>query len=71
MLWASCPASTYGRPAAKWWSRHASDAKYVWDILPEQLARALADIDIPYEGEIQPFAEAPDWLLEEIANLAK
>ncbi|MCH2662370.1 bifunctional DNA primase/polymerase [bacterium] len=52
-------------------SRHPSGAKYVWDILPEQLAHALADIDIPYEGEIQPFAEAPEWLLEEIANIAK
>ncbi len=52
-------------------SRHPSGAKYVWDILLEQLAHALADIDIPYEGEIQPFAEAPEWLLEEIANMAK
>ena len=52
-------------------SRHPSGAKYVWDILPEQLAHALADIDIPYEGETQPFAEAPEWLLEEIANMAK
>tara|TARA_B100000700_G_scaffold141047_1_gene157012 strand:+ start:398 stop:529 length:132 start_codon:yes stop_codon:yes gene_type:complete len=43
----------------------------VWDILPEQLAHALADIDIPYEGETQPFAEVLEWLLEEIANMAK
>jgi hypothetical protein len=45
-------------------SRHASGVKYVWEAMPLTLAGALADIDIPYEGEVLPFAPAPKWLME-------
>jgi hypothetical protein len=47
-------------------SKHSSGVKYIWETMPLTLAQALADIKIPYEGEVLPYSEAPEWLLEAI-----
>ena len=51
-------------------SRHSNGIKYKWEVMPVELARALADIGIPYDGAIANFAEAPAWLLDELSARA-